>query len=169
VALRDEPPGVLTESEGGATLTLMPAGWMPPVGEISQCLGLCFTDEGQVVLVGFGDGRWSLPGGTVEPEEVLADTLAREVREEACATVVASRYLASQRVVEPPGRPDGLLRHYQSRWWARVRLEPWEPRFETTARRLEPPETLTSAIFWERTGILSLLLAAALDHERRYR
>jgi ADP-ribose pyrophosphatase YjhB (NUDIX family) len=37
------------------------------------------------------DGRWSLPAGIVEPDEQPADTITREILEEACVTVVAER------------------------------------------------------------------------------
>jgi ADP-ribose pyrophosphatase YjhB (NUDIX family) len=38
---------------------------------------------GRILLIRRGDGRgWSLPGGIMEPGELLADSLVREVREE---------------------------------------------------------------------------------------
>jgi ADP-ribose pyrophosphatase YjhB (NUDIX family) len=159
------PDGDLTETGEEGTFTLLPAGWMPPSGRVGQCLGLCFTDDGRVVLIEQG-GYWSLPGGTVEPGEALAETLAREVREEACATVLASKYLASQLVsatTDPAGR------HYQARWWARVRLERWDARFETTARRLVDPAELVSEISWTQTGILQRLLVLALAADAEHR
>ena len=37
----------------------------------------------QVLLVSKKSGRWTVPGGGLEPDEVAADAAAREVREEA--------------------------------------------------------------------------------------
>jgi hypothetical protein len=81
------------------------------------------------------------------------------VREEACATVLASRYLASQLV---SATSDPVGRRYQARFWARVRLERWDARFETTARRQVDPADLVSEISWTETGILQRLLVLAL-------
>ncbi|MEV6598428.1 NUDIX domain-containing protein [Actinoplanes sp. NPDC051346] len=55
-----------------------------PAGTAHGSAGVCLTD-GQVVLV-TDDGRhWQLPGGRPEDGEDWADTLDREVQEEACA------------------------------------------------------------------------------------
>lgn len=47
---------------------------------------IVFDDAGRVLLVQRGkppaEGRWTAPGGRVEPGELLADAVAREVREE---------------------------------------------------------------------------------------
>ena len=146
-------------------VTLMASGWEPPKELTTQALGLCFTNGGDLVLVELNGGFWTLPGGTVEPGEELEATLAREVWEEACARVTEARYLASQHVSDPEN-PDGLTSYYQSRWWARVELEAWDPCYETTARRLVGSEGLCREISWEETSVLERLLALALDCER---
>jgi ADP-ribose pyrophosphatase YjhB (NUDIX family) len=57
-----------------------------------------------------GDGdRWGLPGGRPEPGEDWADTLRREVREEACATVTGCRLLGFSRGVCVRGSEAGLV------------------------------------------------------------
>lgn len=148
-----------------AVVTLMASGWQPPRELTTQALGLCFTRVGDLVLVQLDDAFWTLPGGTVEPGEELKATLTREVWEEACSRVTQARYLASQHVSDPEN-PDGLTSYYQSRWWARVELEAWDPCHETTARRLVGREELCQEISWEETSILERLLALALDCER---
>lgn len=156
----------VTVRNGRSTVvTLMEAGWRPPKELTTQALGLCFTMGGLVVLVELSGGFWTLPGGTVEPGEELEATLAREVREEACARVTEARYLASQHVSDP-GSPNGLASYYQSRWWARVELENWEPCHETSARHLVHADELCREISWEETALLERLLELALDCER---
>jgi hypothetical protein len=70
----------------------------PALAEATQALGICFTPGQQIVLVTWKGTQWSLPGGTIEPGETLEETLAREVLEEACARVLACRYIGCQRV-----------------------------------------------------------------------
>jgi hypothetical protein len=117
--------------------TLMAAGWMPPTQLVTQALGLCFTADGLVVMVTMDGRQWTFPGGTVEDGESVEQALVREIAEEACARVVRCQYLASQHVADPLN-PDGISSYYQSRWWARVDLDPWQPQDEMTARRLVP-------------------------------
>ncbi|MGH9077056.1 MAG: NUDIX hydrolase [Acidimicrobiales bacterium] len=150
-----------------ATFTLMARDWLPPVEQVTQSYGLCFDTNHQVLLVADPSVGWNLPGGTVEPGEELRDTLVREVAEEACARVVEADYLASQHVHDPEN-PAGRTSYYQSRWWARVELDDWQPRFETTARKLVAPEDIAQEIFWAETAVLSRLMEFALEIELRH-
>jgi hypothetical protein len=84
-----------------AWFTPMAPGWLPPAAQVTQALGICFTADGRVLMVTWNDADWTLPGGTVEPGETIEVALAREVAEEACATVHACRYLACQYVADP--------------------------------------------------------------------
>ena len=48
----------------------------------------------QILIVGYRDGGWSLPGGTREPGETLAETAIRETMEEAGVVVAVERLIS---------------------------------------------------------------------------
>jgi ADP-ribose pyrophosphatase YjhB (NUDIX family) len=136
--------------------------FLPPLEETTQALGICFTKERRIVLVTWNDEQWSLPGGTVERGETLERTLGREVREEACARVLDSRYIGCQRVEELDGNGDS---YYQTRFWARVELDPFTPEHEMTARRLVSPKDFRAALFWGAETTAGLILDRGLAIE----
>ena len=113
-------------------------------------------------------GFRNLPGGQLEASETARDALVREVAEEACARVTACRYLACQHVWDP-NAPDGLTSHYQTRWWARIELDSWQPDHETVARQLVPPGDVLTTLSWRRKEIAGRLPDLALAAERAYR
>jgi len=171
-----EPPGPVDAAVGPepvlevarpAWSVLMAPGWMPPVAEITQALGICFTGDGLVVLVTWDGNKWTFPGGSVESGETLEETLIREVAEEACAIVTASAYLACQHIADP-FNTFGLTSFYQTRWWARVTLDPWEPAHEMIGRRLVPPEHVLDVLCWTELAIAGRLLDQAMAAETRY-
>jgi 8-oxo-dGTP pyrophosphatase MutT (NUDIX family) len=56
--------------------------------------GIVFDEHGRILLVLHRDGDvWSVPGGTIEPEELPADALVREVWEESGLHVQPRRIL----------------------------------------------------------------------------
>lgn len=65
---------------------------MPDRAEI--CVGAIVEDDGCLLLVrrgrGPAAGEWSIPGGRVEPGEMLAEAVVREVREETGLEVVCN-------------------------------------------------------------------------------
>lgn len=93
-----------------------------------------------------GDGKyWQFPGGRPEAGEDWSDTLAREVSEEACATVLGCRLLGFSRGVCMRGPEQGLVL-VRALWRADVRLDAWTPEHEMVERRLVPPESVWDAL-----------------------
>jgi ADP-ribose pyrophosphatase YjhB (NUDIX family) len=134
----------------------------PPLDETSQALGICFSGDHRIVLVTWNGADWSLPGGRPESGETLEQALAREVREEACARVMGSRYIGCQRVEELDG---DRLAYYQTRFWARVELDEFRPEHEMSARRLVAPEEFRATLFWGAEVTAGLILERGLAIE----
>jgi 8-oxo-dGTP pyrophosphatase MutT (NUDIX family) len=186
----------------------MAPGWMPPAALVTQALGLCFTAEGQVVMVTWDGRQWTFPGGTVEDGETVEQALVREVAEEAGARVVACRFLAARQWTFPGGtvedgetveqalvrevaeeagarvvacrflaahhvadplNPNGGPSYYQTRWWARVELDPWQPQHEMIARRLVAVDQVLPTLCWSRKEVAGRLLDLALQVDRQHR
>lgn len=145
-----------------ARFTLMAPGWIPPRSLVTQALGLCFTTDRLVVMVTWDGQQWTFPGGTVEDGETVQQALIREVAEEACARVVFYRYLAAQHVADPDN-PNGGPSYYQTRWWARVELDPWRPQHEMIARRLVIPDHVLPTLCWSRKEVAARLLDLAVQ------
>jgi 8-oxo-dGTP diphosphatase len=170
----------VTSEEGRrVTFTWFDPPFRPEPPHANQAYGICFTPGGMIVLGGCefrGERYWNLLGGGVEPGETLEDCLVREVMEEGCARVVASRYIGCQRV-DDPEHPAGPRRYYQTRFWARVELLPWDPHHEIDERRLVRPEDFRSTLNWGSAPSAAIILAAGLtieaaadrDHHRAIR
>jgi ADP-ribose pyrophosphatase YjhB (NUDIX family) len=125
--------------------------WHPspeaPPGTPHGSAGVCVAGDAVVLVSGDGH-RWGLPGGRPEPGEGWADTLRREVREEACATVTNCRLLGFSRGVCVRGPQAGLVL-VRALWRAEVRPDPWQPRFEIVGRRLVPAAEAFDSIWIE--------------------
>lgn len=144
-------------------------GGTPPSRElVQQAAGLCFTEDGQIVLIAGEEGQWNLPGGKPEPGETVEQACVREVWEEACAVVRELAYLGAQEVRDP-AHPSGPQVYYQTRFWARVSLEPFAPEFETRRRTLVAPQAFLETLYWGHSPIAKAILEAALAEEARRR
>lgn len=145
-------------------VTWLDLPFVPPRALTTQAYGICFTDSGQIVLVGDAREQWNLPGGHPEGQETLEQTLAREVWEEACAEVLASRYLGCQQI-DDPDAPDGLTCYYQARFWARIVLHPFVPEHETTHRCLIAPDQFLATLAWGSAPTARRILELGIAHE----
>lgn len=147
------------------TVTWQPPPFRPSRRLTTQALGLCFTADGQIVLVAGDGANWTLPGGHPAPGETLEATLVRAAREGASARVLESIYIGCQRV-DDPQRPDGPALYYQARFWARVELEPFAPPHAASLRRLVAPEDFLDSLAWGFAASARIALDEGLRIER---
>jgi 8-oxo-dGTP pyrophosphatase MutT (NUDIX family) len=108
-----------------------------PDGKRHGSAGICLTPDENVILVSADGTHWDWPAGRPEDGEDWEATLRREVREEACADVVACRLLGFSRGYCIRGQEEGLAL-VRAIWHANVELRPWELQFEIRHRRLVP-------------------------------
>ena len=54
---------------------------------ITQVYGICFDDEGNILIIRHSNGNWNIPGGKPENNETPEQTLKRELDEEADVTI----------------------------------------------------------------------------------
>src|SRR5712692_6993647 len=94
---------------GGDWIVAWHPGSKAPEGTPHGATAICLTADGGLVLIGNDGERWGLPGGRPEKEESWAQTLHREVLEEACAKVVQARLLGFTRGRCGAGPEEGLV------------------------------------------------------------
>ena len=71
-------------------------------GTLALRLLYIHPETGQILIVGYRGGGWSLPGGLREPGETLVETAIRETLEEAGVVVAVERLLAvNERFPDP--------------------------------------------------------------------
>jgi 8-oxo-dGTP pyrophosphatase MutT (NUDIX family) len=154
--------------------------WDSPVGPVTQTwigetdarpgrvYALAFLSPQKMLLVSGDDPRYPgpyLPGGGVEVGETAEEALARELREEANARIVALEALGSLHVAFERGGGE-----YQRYYWCRMVLEePFIPTMEITKRHIVKTAAFLDRLEWGRKDPLAAhLLELALDAERRF-
>ncbi|MPZ95394.1 MAG: NUDIX domain-containing protein [Propionibacteriales bacterium] len=123
--------------------------WHPPAaapdGRRHGAEGVCVDGAGQVVLVSPDGVGWTFPAGRPEDAETWEETLRREVREEACATIVRARLLGFSRgacIAGPEQGPGPGALDLAGRGRAcRV-----GPQFEMSHRRVVAPTDLSEVL-----------------------
>ena len=87
-----------------------------PNEPISQCQAVAFDSAGSIILFRHVDNYYSLPGGTVEPNESFDETLRREVYEESACRVISYGLIG---YIKDTNQTTGEIK-YQLRYWATV-------------------------------------------------
>jgi 8-oxo-dGTP pyrophosphatase MutT (NUDIX family) len=145
--------------------------WLPRAidAEPERVQAFAVTSDGHAVLVSssISGGDWGLPGGGIEPGEGVLEALAREIAEETCGRLVDSEYLGCYEGAEPLAAA-GPAPSFQAKFWARVELDAFVPRFEIRQLRLVPyrdaPDVLTA---WRQPATRAFLAAGVAAEDGR--
>ena len=126
-----------------------------------------FTSDREMLLVTNPEWRpagW-LPGGGIEDGESPKQALARELVEEANATLQQLVKIGVQRGDHSSGE-----RIYNCYYWCRVTLaNKFSPKHEITERFLVTPDEFLDRLFWGRTDpAATTLLERALVMDQRF-
>jgi 8-oxo-dGTP pyrophosphatase MutT (NUDIX family) len=116
------------------------------MGRNHGAAGICVGNDGRdLVLISPDQTHWGFPAGRPEGAETLEETLAREMREEACVEVLDARLLGFARSECVDGHEQGLVL-VRSYWLANVAIGAWRPQFEIVHRRIVPAAQATTYV-----------------------
>jgi hypothetical protein len=147
-------------------LEWLPAPFIPPRELTIQSGGICFTENQKIILVNDGK-QWSIPGGRPEENESLEQALVREIAEEACAEVVEYQYIGCIKTSELyPELYRNMPVFYKARYWARVKINTFNPQFETIERIEVLPQNFENMLGWNAKKTAKAVLEAALCIEK---
>jgi ADP-ribose pyrophosphatase YjhB (NUDIX family) len=138
-------------------LTWIPAEDIPDMMElqpIMQCYGICYDEHDNVLIFKNSKGKWTLPGGTTEPNETPIDTLTRELMEEVDIEIEEDPiFLGAQKVYDADNFYKKGVNHYQLRFACKIkRMHPASPDPDnglTYERKLVPHSEVLDYIKWE--------------------
>jgi 8-oxo-dGTP pyrophosphatase MutT (NUDIX family) len=124
--------------------------WHPadaaPAGRNHGAAGICVgTDGRDLVLISPDLVHWGFPAGRPEGAETLEETLAREMREEACVEILDAKLLGFARSECVQGHEQGLVL-VRSYWFAQVLIGAWKPQFEIVHRKVVPAVEATTFV-----------------------
>lgn len=150
------PQSIIKSNGQDVTLTWIKSEDLSSFKPFYQVYGIPFNQAGEILLIQ-EKGKWKIPGGTPEGEEVDVDTLKRELVEEADISVSKIIPLGAQRVDYPnnPNKEEGDL-YYQLRYVCLVdELLPQTPDPDTgitNPRKYIPADQITEYVKWGDVG-----------------
>ena len=124
-----------------------------PQGDPHGSEAICMVDDFTTVLVRDTGGRLNTPGGHPQGDESSEETMIREVREEACASVTSWTLIAYARSECLEGERQGHVM-VRDMYLARVELLPWvRPEFEIVERFTAPIDQLVAIMSSDWQGL----------------
>jgi len=141
--------------------------------KVTQVTGICFTNNGDVMIISNKPGKWGLPGGKPENSETFKETLRREVKEEACIELGKVLPIAFLEIHFPqnPNKEEGEL-FYQARYATLIKninKMTIDPATKTLfKRKFIKLKDFTQYIRWPEAQDLIELASAALNILKSY-